>query len=185
RKRAIKKKFLAIDVDEADKLIFRAFVDLAATMARIDKRSQSHPREVSGALCCNVAEQMRNHALGKIICLDLVGDFQLLQFRHQPPMSANYASHKTFVAKMIESSFLAIPLAGGVDQREITWLLGSRSCFITLREIERLYRQGDFFGKANTNKAACCNRVPGSYEAGRFLRCDNLSAIECLDRRKR
>src|SRR5262249_23951638 len=133
----------------------------------------------------NVAEQMRDHALGKIICLDLVRDCQLLQFRHQPPMSANYASHKTFVAKMIESSLLAVPLARGVDQHEIARLLGSRRCFITLREIERLYRQGDFFGEANTNKAACCNRVPVSYEAGRFLCSDNLSAIECLDWRKR
>src|SRR6516225_6712442 len=98
-------------------------------------------------------------------------------------MSADHAPHQAFVAKMVESPFVAIPLSGGVDQREIARLVGGRNRLIILCEIERLYCQSDPFGKTNPDKAACCNRVPVSYEPGCVLCGDNLSAIERFDGR--
>src|SRR6516165_9103081 len=96
-------------------------------------------------------------------------------------MSADHAPHQAFVAKVIESPFVTIPLSGGVDQREIARLVLRRSRLTSLCEIERFYCQGDLFGEANADKAACCNRVPISYELGCVLCGDDLSAIDCFD----
>src|SRR6516225_3441150 len=98
-------------------------------------------------------------------------------------MSADHAPHQAFVAKMVESPFVAIPLSGGVDQREIARLVLRRNRLIILCEIKRLYCQCDLFGEANADKAACRNGVPVSYEPGCVLGGDNLTAIECFDGR--
>src|SRR5207342_1253164 len=134
RECATKKKLLAFDVDEADKIILGAFVDLATTKARIDKSSKPHSCEMSRALCCDVAKKVRNHALRKVVRLDLIGNRQLLQFRHQPPMPPDHAAHQTFVSKVIQSPVVAVTLTSGVDQREIARLVGGRSRLIPLRE---------------------------------------------------
>src|SRR5260370_26690042 len=93
RECAIEKKRLAFDLDKADEIVFGAVVDLTTTMARIDKRSKPHPCDMSGALCCDVAKQVRNYALRKIVRLNLIGNRQALKFRHQPPVSADHAPH--------------------------------------------------------------------------------------------
>jgi hypothetical protein len=100
-------------------------------------------------------------------------------------MPADHPAHQTFVAKVIEAPVVAVTLTCGVDQREIARLVGGRNRLISVREIERLYCQSDFFGEADADKAARCNRVPVSYEAGCFLSADNLPAIQCFDWRKR
>ena len=100
-------------------------------------------------------------------------------------MPADHAAHQTFMAKVIEPPVATVALPSGVDQREIARLVGSRNRRIPLREIECLYCQSDFFGEADADKSACCNRVPVSYEAGCFLGADNLPAIQCFDWRQR
>src|SRR6185295_18126943 len=155
--------------------------DLATAVALIDKCFKPHAVKMPGALFCDVAKKVRNDALRKIVSLDLVGDRQFLQFRHQPPMPADHAAHQTFMAKVIESPVVAVTLTPGVDQREIARLVGARSRLIPLREEERLYFHGNFFGEADADKAACCNRVSVPYEAGGFFGADNLPAIQCFD----
>jgi len=140
---------------------------------------------MSRALCCDVAKKVRNHALRKVVRLDLIGNRQLLQFRHQTPVSPDDAPYQTFVAKMVEFAFVAVSLSRGIDQRQIARLVGVRNRLFTLREIELLDRQSDFLGEPDPDKAACGNRVPVSYQAGCFLGADDLPAIQCLDRRKR
>src|SRR6185295_2612855 len=159
--------------------------DLATAVALIDKCFKPHAVKMPGALFCDVAKKVRNDALRKIVSLDLIGDRQLLQFRHQPPMPADHAAHQTFVAKVIESPVVAVTLTSGVDQREIARLAGGRDRLITFREIQRFYCQSDFFGESDTDKTTCGNRVTVSNEAGCFLCRDNLSAIQCFDGRKR
>ena len=107
-------------------------------MARIDKRSKSHACEVAGALRRDIAKQVRNHALWKIVGLDLIGNGQFLQFRHQPPMPPDHAAYQTFVTKVIEFAVTTVTLTSGVDQREIARLAGSRDRQITFREVQRL-----------------------------------------------
>jgi hypothetical protein len=89
------------------------------------------------------------------------------------------------VAKVIESPVVAVTLTSGVDQREIARLAGGRDWLITFREIQRLYCQSDFFSESDADKPTRGNRVSVSNQARGFLRCDNLSAIQRLDRRKR
>ena len=99
-------------------------------------------------------------------------------------MTADHAPHQTCVAKVIEPPFAAVPLSCGVDQREVARLV-CRNRLIWFCEIKCLYCQSDFFGEADADKAACCNRVPVPDEAGGFLCGDHLTAIECFDWRKR
>src|SRR4029077_15929968 len=88
-----------------------------------DKSSKAHSCEMPRALRSDVAKKVRNHALRNIVRLDLIGDRQSLQFRHQPPMPADHAAHQTFVAKVIESPVVAVTLSCGIDQREIARLV--------------------------------------------------------------
>ena len=95
-------------------------------MARIDKSSKPHACEMSRTLCRDVAEKVRDHALRKIVRLDLIGNRQTLQFRHQPSMPADHATHQAFMAKVVEPACVAVALSPGVDQRKIARLIGGR-----------------------------------------------------------
>lgn len=70
----------------------------------------------------NIAEQMRDHALRKIIRLDLVGDRELLEFWRQAPMAADHAADQAFMREMVQTTVLAVTLARGIDQRQIVRL---------------------------------------------------------------
>src|SRR5262245_41065362 len=95
-------------------------------MARVDKSPKADPREVAGPPGGNVAEQVRDDPLREVIRLDLVADGKALQFGHQAPVPANDASDQSIVAEVVQAALLAVALAGGIDQREITWLAGRR-----------------------------------------------------------
>ena len=66
-------------------------VDLAAAVARIDEGAETDAREVPGLAGGDVAEKVGDHALRQIVGLDLVGDRQVLQLRHQAPVPADHA----------------------------------------------------------------------------------------------
>ena len=141
-----------------DEVFFGAFIDLAAAVARINKRSESDPREMPWPLRGDVAKQMRDDALRKVVGLDLVGDSETLQFGYQSPVPADHASHQAFMAKMVEPALFAVALASGIDQREIARLAG-RFDLLVFRQIERLQCHRNFFGKTNADETACRDRV--------------------------
>ena len=124
REGAIEKKFLAVDLKNTDEIVFCALIDLAAAVARVNERSESDAREMPWALRGNVAKQMRNDALRKVIGFYPVGDSEALQFGYQAPVPADHASHQSFMAKMVEPTLFAVALASGIDQREIARLAG-------------------------------------------------------------
>ena len=66
RECAIEKKFFAVDLDQPDEIVLGAFVDLAAAVTRIDERSEPDAREMPRPLRGDVAEQVRDDALGKL-----------------------------------------------------------------------------------------------------------------------
>ena len=177
RERAIEEEFLAVDLDQPDQVLLGAFVDLAAAVARIDERAESHAREVAGPLGRDVAEQMGDDALREIVGLDLVGDRETLQLRHQSPVPADHAPHQAFVAEVIEPAFLAVALACGIDQREIARLVDRRGVLLRLRQVERLQRHRDLFGETDADEAAGRDRVAVADEADRLLRADDLPAF--------
>ena len=67
----------------------------------------------------DVAEQVRDHALRQVVGLDLVGDRERLQLRHQAPVAADDALDQPVVAEVVEAALLAVALAGGVDERQV------------------------------------------------------------------
>jgi hypothetical protein len=77
---------------------------------------------VTGTFGGDVSEQVRDNALRKVVCLDLIGDRETLQLGHQSLVAAYYAPNEALVTKMIESKLLSITLAGGVDQRQVARL---------------------------------------------------------------
>ena len=72
--------------------------------------------EVAGLAGGDVAVEMRDHALRQVVGLDLAGDRQRLQLRHQAPVAADDAPHQPAMRQMVEPALLAVALAGGVDE---------------------------------------------------------------------
>src|SRR5262249_19100607 len=159
---------LAIDLKKTDEIVFCAFIDLAAAMARISERSQADARQMTGPLGRDVTKQMRNDALRKVIRLYAIGDSEALQFRHKAPVAADHASHQSFMTEMVESAFLAVALSCGVNQSEIARLAGCLDLLI-FRQIERLQRHRDFLCETNTHEAAGRDCVALANEACRLL----------------
>ena len=89
REGPVEQAFLAVDVDEADEVLLGPVVELAAAVARIDEGAEADARDMPGPMRGDVAEQMRDHALRQIVGLDLVGDGEVLQLRHETPMAAD------------------------------------------------------------------------------------------------
>ena len=78
RERAVEEEFLAVDLDQPDQILLGAFVDLAAAMTRIDEGPEPDPGDVSRPAGGDVAEQVRNDALRKVVRLHLVADGKAL-----------------------------------------------------------------------------------------------------------
>src|SRR5215470_2074500 len=177
---AIEKQLLTVNLDQANEVLLGAFVDLAAAVTRVDKRSEADAREVARALGSDVAEQMGDDTLGKIVPFDLVGDCQTLQLRHEPPVSADDAPHQAYVAEMIEPAVFSVSLACGVDQRQIAWLANRRGVLHLFREMKRLQRHGNLFGETDTDETTRRDRVAVAYQANCLLGRDDLAAFPQL-----
>src|SRR3974390_636292 len=121
---------------------------------------------------------MRDHALRKVVTLDSIGDRQALQLRHQSPVPAYYTPNEALVTKMIETEFLAVSLAGGVDQRQVPRLWDHGSALHFGRQITLFDGNRDFFGKADTHKPARRERIALAYQTNRLTRADYFSTIE-------
>jgi hypothetical protein len=84
REPLVEEIFLAVDFHQADDVLLRLLVELAAAVARIDESAEADARDMAGTVRGDVAEQMRDHTLRQIIGLNLVGDGEMLQFGTRP-----------------------------------------------------------------------------------------------------
>src|SRR3954454_20182751 len=148
-------------------------------MARINKRSESDPGEMTRPFRGDVAKQMRDDPLRQVVSLDLIGDRKTLEFRHQSPVPANDSSDEAGVPQMIESALLAIPLTGGIDQRQTARLLDARRVGVFRGKVKGFQCHRDFFGKPNADETAGRDRVAGAYQTNRLPRADDLPALQC------
>src|SRR6516162_1744760 len=130
---------------------------------------------------CDVAKQMRNYALRKVIGLYPVLDSETLQFWHQAPMPADHPPHQPFMSEVIEAALFPIALARCVNKREVTRLI---DCGDILRQKLRFERGGNFLRKTDADKTSCCDRIAVANEAYRLFRGDTLSGVRCSDLRK-
>ncbi len=82
RESFVEEIFLAVDFHQADDVLLRLLVELAAAVARIDKSAEPDARDMARPVCGDVAKEVRDHALRQIIGLYLVGDGEMLQLWH-------------------------------------------------------------------------------------------------------
>jgi hypothetical protein len=71
-KRLVEQALLAAQGDQFDQVLGAAGVELAAAVARIDEGAHADARDMTGAICGDVAKQMGYDALGQIIGIDLI-----------------------------------------------------------------------------------------------------------------
>ena len=114
---------------------------------------------VPGLAGGDVAEQVGDHALRQVVGLDLVGDGQLLQLRHQAPVAADDAPHQPVVAEVVEAALLAVALAGGIDQGQVARRAEAERVVLRRREEALLQGDGDVLGEADADEAAGGDRV--------------------------
>ena len=157
--RLVEQIFLAVDFHQADDVILRLLVELAAAVARIDESAEANARDMAGPVRGDVAEQMRDHALRQIIGLDLVGDGEMLQLRHQAPVAADDSAHEPLVREMVQSALLAVALACRIDQCQIARMARRRGFGVARGNEPLLDRDGDFLGEADADEASGRQRV--------------------------
>ncbi|MNV16862.1 hypothetical protein D3C71_1076330 [compost metagenome] len=174
REGLVEQVVLPVDGQHAHQVFGGARVELAAAVARVHKGIETHARERAGLARSDVAEQMRDHALGQVPGLDLVVHRQLLDARHQAPVPTDHALEQTRVAQVVEATLLAIALPCGVDQREV-----ARG----LRGLPALgQRHGDALGKADTHKAAGGHGIAVVDELHRIGGADDLVLVGSVQR---
>jgi hypothetical protein len=112
RKRLVEEHLLAVDLHQADEVVLRRRVDLAAALARIDERAEADLGERSRLARGDVANRVRDDALRQVVRLDLAGDRELLELRDEPPVAADDALDEAAVAEVVEAARLAVALPG-------------------------------------------------------------------------
>src|SRR5262249_48994829 len=172
--RTIEKEFFAIDLKQADEIVLGAFIDFSAAVTRVGECSEAHTREMAGPFGSNVPEEMRNHALRKVVCFYPVRDSKLLQFGDEPPVPADNATHQPLVAEVVKPTLLAVALARRVDEGKISRLVARWDIF---RPVLRLQRYGNFLRKADAHEASGRDRVTFANETHRLLGGNNLSTV--------
>ena len=117
---------------------------------------------------------MRQHALRQVVSLDLVGDRQLLQGRHQAPVAAHNALDHARVAQVIQASLLSVALPRRIDQGQAIRRTGAG--FGLRCQEARFQRHGDLLGEADADEAAGGDRVAVVDQPHRLGRADHLVA---------
>lgn len=130
----------------------------------------------------DVAKKMRDHALRKIVGLDLVGDREFLQARHESPMATDDTPDQSRMAEMVEAPVPPIPLPRGVNQRQIPrppHRLGFPG------EEQLLQRNCDALRKADSDEAPGRHGVAVANQTDRIARRDDLAAMSGPQRREK
>jgi hypothetical protein len=143
----------------------------------IDEGAEADPGQGAGLAGGDVAEQVADHALRQVPGLDAVGHRELLQLRHQAPMAADHAPDQAVVAEVVEAALLAVALAGGVHQGEVTRMAQAVGIGFLRFEKTRFERDGDVFGKADADEAAGGDGVAVADQLHRLAGAHQLAGV--------
>ncbi len=182
RKRAVEQVLLAVDRHQRHEVLFGARVDLAAAVARVDEGAKSHARKLTGLARGDVPVQVRDHALRQVVRLDPVADGERLQLRHQAPVASDHALDEPVVPQMIEAALLAVPLPRRVHEREPARIADTVGRLPRRFEEALLQCDRNVLGEADADEAAGCNGVAVAYQCHRLAGCDDLAALERVQR---
>ncbi len=115
-------------------------------MTGVDVSAQADTRELPRFAGGDIAKQLGDHPLRQVVGLDAVVHGQLLQPRHQAPVTADHPAHQAFMGQMVEAAALAVALAGCVHQSQaLRRLFGDESL---------LQGDGDLLGETDADEAA-------------------------------
>src|SRR5437660_11339100 len=95
---------------------------------------------------------MADHPLRQVIRLDLVRDRQLLELRHETPVSANDTPDEPFVSEVVEALVLAVALACGVHKGEVARLADRLQVLLVGGQIQLLQCDGYFLGESDADE---------------------------------
>src|SRR5262249_47630469 len=93
------------------------------------------------------------------------------------PVPADHPLDQAFMREMVEAAILAVALARGIDQRQVSRLALRVGRLAFAGEIKLLERDRDLLGKADADEAAGCNRVAVADQHDSFGRRDDLALL--------
>ena len=168
RKRRIEQELLALDGDPLDHFSSGAAIEPPALQAGIDERVQTDRGHQSGSPGGDLPKQVRDHPLRQAVRLQLLRPGQGPQLRHQAPMPADDAGRHTLVGEMVDPAVAPVPLAGGIDQREIPRRTGGQEALL------QGHRQA--LGETDPHEAAGGDGVAVEHDPRRISGRDDLVA---------
>ena len=178
----VEKVLLAIQLHDPDEVGGGAVVDLAAAVAWIGKCAETDAREVPRLAGCDVAVKVRDDALRQVVGFDVPADCQFLQLRHETPMAADDAGYQPLVPEVVEAAFLAVALAGRIDERQVTRFGVFERAIVAAGNKAFFKRDGDVFGKTDADETAGGDGIAGSDQCHGITGGNGLAAGRSLQR---
>ena len=118
----------------------------------------------------DVAEEMGDDPLGEVVGQNLILPDQLLEFGGQADVPADDPAHQAFMAHVIQAFFGPVPLAGGIDQGQVSRLPRGQEGFFQLG--------GDLLGKTGSHKTAGGDRISVPDDPNRLLGGDDFPFLQ-------
>ena len=97
----VQQPLLAAQRHALDQRFGRPRVQPAATMFRIDEGSQPHVRETSRPASRDIAQQVADNSLWKIVSFDFTVQGQLPESRTEAPVSSHDAAHQAGMRQVV------------------------------------------------------------------------------------
>ncbi len=128
---------------ELDYVFGGGLVDLAAFGTRVDKRADAYGGHDTRAPESDIAIEVDDDTLGKVVGLDFLVDRELLDLGNKPVVTTDCPGKQPVMSEMVESSIRAIPLSS----RPCECQVGGR----TIREKTLFDRDVHGFGDAKAS----------------------------------
>jgi hypothetical protein len=183
-KRLVKQAFGAAECHQLDHFLGRSSVEFASTITRIDKSADPHLSDMAGTVRGDIAEKMGDDALRQVVGFDPIGDCELLQLGHQPPVAADDTPDQALVGQMVEPAVFAVALPRSIDEGEIARLAGAMRGFDVRSQVELFERNRDLLGKSYPDESPRRDRVAVADEADGLGRSNDLSFLRVLEIRQ-
>ena len=119
RKRGVEQPLLVVDLHDANQVLRRTAVDLAAFQARIDKGTHANLGQRSGAMPGDVAKQLSQRTQRQVIGLDAALYCHRRELRYQAPMTTHGALDQAVAGEAIQAAIFAVARCRGKQQRQV------------------------------------------------------------------
>jgi len=157
----------AVQLDSLHEPRRGAVVEPAAAMGGIDEGIEADVGDTPWTPRGDVAKQLADHALGKIVGLDLAFDGQPAHPRRQPPMASHDALYEALVGQVVHAPRVAVALARGVDDGQLARRVRGEEPVLQ-RTGERL-RDAGADEPPRGHRLAVANQSEGLFDGTEFL----------------